>query len=404
MPYSIQDLIKAIDPTKTVLFFGAGSSIPSGAPSAINLAQAIRLKFGVENETLGLADVASLAEKKASRKDLVEFVRFKFRGLHVTGGMSMFVCLKNIFATEKFDDIIVREFNGVEEKYREIYRVVAAMEHAGIRVHRQLVIRLLQVPANEIKSILQHLEELVIEYDVAPRDAIYGWRVRHPVIAGIISKYKFSKADELSKLFERVIDSISPVYPIEVRTLVEICNVETGIPSIGDKREQNRLLRKMISMAPGERVPRHRLIRNLIDLGEFDEAETEVKLFRKDLGKDGPLARYEIDLLTARAKETPGLLEEDRLTILRQAIDLAQASIGRYNANRTVHIAHCEVALAWFELTDDFSAFADAVEKFKQAEAKFVDPEMTAAIRRIERKASTVQSNQERQKTKQPVS
>ena len=51
---------------------------------------------------------------------------------------------------------------------------------------------------------------------------------------------------------------------------------------LATKAEQNVLLRKMMSIAPAERVPRHRLIRNLIELNEFDRAETEIRLFQHD--------------------------------------------------------------------------------------------------------------------------
>ncbi|MBV9984750.1 SIR2 family protein [Bradyrhizobium sp.] len=58
----------------------------------------------------------------------------------------MFVCLKNIFSSDKLDDIILREYAGLPVPLQEIYKVVAAMEAAGVRVHRQLIIRMLGVP------------------------------------------------------------------------------------------------------------------------------------------------------------------------------------------------------------------------------------------------------------------
>jgi hypothetical protein len=72
----------------------------------------------------------------------------------------MFVCLKNIFATEKFDDIILREYSGLANTDQEIYRFVAAMEHAGIRVHRQLVIRLLGIKSSGVSAALSSLRRL----------------------------------------------------------------------------------------------------------------------------------------------------------------------------------------------------------------------------------------------------
>jgi len=195
----------------------------------------------------------------------------------------MFVCLKNIFASEKFDDIILREYAGLGTLEQEIYRSVAAMEHAGIRVHRQLVIRLLGIPANNVASSLAGLDEIISEYDVNAREGIYGWRVRHHVIAGIVAKYKFGDIARIVDLFTKVIDQISPTYDIEIRTIRELCNIESGLAVIPDKHIQNNLLRAMMSIAPGERVPRHRLIRNLIDMGEFEKAESEIRILKRTL-------------------------------------------------------------------------------------------------------------------------
>ena len=115
----------------------------------------------------------------------------------------------------------------------------------------------------------------------------------HPVINQIITDFKFKEPDKVINLFEKVIENINPIYDIEIRSIRELCNLDYGIARIPDKRTQNRLLRQMISVAPGERVPRHRLIRNLIDMGESDPAETEIRVFEKDFNRDGPVARFQ---------------------------------------------------------------------------------------------------------------
>jgi hypothetical protein len=299
-------------------------------------------------------------------------------------GQDMFVCLKNIFSTENFDDIILKEFNDLEEKYKNIYRVVSVLENAGVRVHRQLVIRLIGIPAQEVESILNNLDDIINEYTISSHEHLYGWRTRHPVISAIIVKYKFFDQVKMMSLFESVIDSISPAFDLERRTVREICNTESGIRTISDKNEQNRLLRKMISRLPGERVPRHRLIRNLIDEGFFDVAEQEIRQFRNDLGRDGPLARYEILLKLSRACNAPGLLSEDRMVLIMQAAELAASHVQRYQHNRSVHSAHCDVGLELYRSTGDPSIFDNAIVAFKRAEAKFQDDEMTRLIRNYE--------------------
>ena len=49
------------------------------------------------------------------------------------------------------------------------------------------------------------------------------------------------------------------------------------------------------------RVPRHRLIRNLISTGDYDQAETEIRVFESDFSLDGPVYRYKVNLMVARA-------------------------------------------------------------------------------------------------------
>ena len=48
-------------------------------------------------------------------------------------------------------------------------------------------------------------------------------------------------------------------------------------------------------------------------MGEFEKAEVEIRIFEKDFGRDSPLARYKVQLLTARATNTVGIMEEDRI-------------------------------------------------------------------------------------------
>lgn len=297
-----------------------------------------------------------------------------------------FVCLRNIFAQEKFDDIILREYAQLGTADQEIYRLVAAMEHAGIRVHRQLVLRLTGIAPAMVASALGNLIDVISEYDVSERFGIYGWKVRHKVIAGIVAKYKFSDQAAMVELFDRVIDSLSPSYRIERDSINEMCNLDTGLPSIPEKEVQNRLLRKLISVAPGEPIPRHRLIRNLIDLEKFDLAETEIRVFESDLGRDGPVARYRIVLLLARALYTPGIMEEDRIVILKKAEAQASSSAARFENNRHVLSAYCEVGLELLKRTGDTSAFDTALNALKAAAQRMSDEEGAKAVRSFERR------------------
>jgi hypothetical protein len=330
-------------------------------------------------------DISNLVEKTFSGFSRVE----RRRRLVERCEADMFVCMRNIFATENFDDIILREYAELSEKNQEIYRLVAALETSGIRVHRQLVIRLLGLPMGATMAILENLIDIVNEYSIDERHHVYGWRGRHPVINGIITKYKFNDVKQIIDLFDKFIDNIVPTYQIEVRSIVELCNVELGISRIKSKSEQNRLLRKMISMVPGQRVPRHRLIRNLIESGDFEQAQTELRIFDKDFrGGDGPSARYKINLLVARAAHTPGILREDRLAILEQARDSANTAIRRFPDSKGVLSAHCEVGYEIFRLTGRMAVLDEAMDGLRAAETRLGDPDITDMIRKMDRRTA----------------
>lgn len=297
-----------------------------------------------------------------------------------------FVCLKNIFASDSFDDIILREFAALSEPLQDIYKIVAATEHAGVRVHRQMVIRLLGLGADKISAVLENLEGIISEYSIDERENVYGWRGRHPVIVGIISHYKYNDVDSTVGLFDQIIDAISPTYEIERRSLREICNLETGLARIPDKRVQNRLLRKIISIAPAERVPRHRLIRNLLDLEDLEGAETEIKIFKSDFGRDAPATRYEIDLMVAKAVRTIGIMHEDRVARINDAAQHAASAADQYANNKSILASYSRVGIEYYRLTGRHEVFDAAMIALKAAESAVGDPDITSIIRLAERR------------------
>ena len=303
-----------------------------------------------------------------------------------------FVCLKNIFASEQFDDIVLREFAELDENLQEIYRLVSAMESAGVNVHRQLVIRLLGISSEAVAATLINLVDIIHEYTISQREGIYGWKGRHPVITDIITKYKMSDEKEYYKLFETVIDNIIPTYDVEIRTIKQLCSFDSGISRFPDKHLRNKLLRKMISKVPGERVPRHRLIRYLIDVNQLEKAETEIRLFENDFRTEGPLERFKIILLLARSERTAGILDEDRIAILEMAREKAVKAVDRYKSNKNILKTYCDVGLEIFKRTRDPSVFEDSMEKLKEAEIRLGDPEVTTSIILFERTFSRLQT------------
>lgn len=314
----------------------------------------------------------------------------KRRRLIQTCSADMFVCLKNIFSSERLDDILLREYAELDAGSREIYSAVAAMESAGVHVHRQLIVRLLGIRADSIGSILARLEDIIHEEVVNEREGIYAWHGRHRVIMQIIAEHTYYDTRRRLDLLNTIVDAIRPSYDIEVRTLRALCNVETGLATITDLKQQNDLLRKMISIAPGERVPRHRLLRNLIELGEYPDADAELRIFQKDFKMDGPAMRYAIVLATARAVRSPGLMKEHRIALLEKAREVAASGANRFTRSRGVLTAYCEVGIEIAKLTSRKEIFDLAIGKLKEGEDKIGDPKITQDIRNFMRRMANI--------------
>jgi hypothetical protein len=139
---------------------------------------------------------------------------------------------------------------------------------------------------------------------------------------------------------------------------------------------------------PGERVPRHRLIRNLIALGEYEKAETEIRIYQKDFRREAPVERYKILLLIARATESKGLQPSDRIVIIEQARELAAASVERYDGHKHLLGAYCEVGVHAFKLTGSHAIFDEAMNVLRKAESRLGDPDITRMVVSYERRLS----------------
>lgn len=190
------------------------------------------------------------------------------------------------------------------------------------------------------------------------------------------------------KLFQDVIEGLSPTYEIDVRSIRQLCNLDTGINQFQALETQNQLLRRMMSTAPNERVPRHRLIRNLIESGEFEKAATEIRIFETDFRTEGPIAKYKISLLVARALRSPGLQDSDRSKILDDARRSAERACVRFKQNKYVFYVYCDVGLALMYHDKESDTFQTAMECLRRAEERLGDPDVTKKIKKYEREAA----------------
>ncbi len=112
MPIDLSVLCRQISPEQTVLIFGAGASIPSGAPSGQQLAHELETKFRIgQGLGLSLSDLSTLIERRISRRELVEFICNRIAKLQPTGGLLNIPTFgwASIFSTN-YDDLVEKAF------------------------------------------------------------------------------------------------------------------------------------------------------------------------------------------------------------------------------------------------------------------------------------------------------
>jgi hypothetical protein len=278
-------------------------------------------------------------------------------------------------STEILDDIILREYNELAEQQREIYRTLSGLEAAGVRVHRQAMLRLLDISAEKIGPLLSDLDGMITEHLFDAGHGIYTWEGRHPVISNIISSAKYRDDLELFELFDRFIGQANTSYFIERVNLQELCNSD-GVRRIASKDSQNVLLRRMISKAPGLHVPRHRLISNLIAQGSYERAEDEIRIFDADLGSDGPLLRYKALLRMRRAEHVKGLGVDDRKALVEQAVAILDEAIERYPHDKMLLETYCSAGLQFVKQFGDWSIIDEALDRLKRRAETSADPDV----------------------------
>ena len=309
----------------------------------------------------------------------------RVRRLRQRCSADMFVSLKYVFGTESLDAIILREYAALSAENQEIYRTVSALEVSGTRVHRQLIIRLLGVPAHVLQGVLGVLEGIVDEYDISQRDGIYGWRTRHSVIAKVIADYKYSDPDEFARLIGEVVDSINPSIFVEQQTIAALCNAEFGIKRIGKIEQRIELYSKLIAKAPRERIPYHRLIGDLIRSGQGDEADTQLRIAIDQVGIDPPLHRYKVRLAIERAGRIQGVQVSDRRVMLEKAYNLAHEGIRKYPNDKYAYMIFEDIGLAFEKICGETEFLEESISIMRSGYEKTLDPTLSEQIERAVR-------------------
>jgi hypothetical protein len=242
---------------------------------------------------------------------------------------------------------------------------------------------MLNLMAEQVNTVLVNLTGIVDEYDILPREGIYGWRTRHLVIARRITDYKFSGIEELTELFDRIIDNINPTVSIELQSIRDICDTDFGIGRLGDPTTRIKIYRRLIDVAPAERIPWHRLIRELIDLGKVDDAELAVRQAEEAAGSDAPIDRFKVRLLLARAKQTES--EVDQLALVRRAYELALKNLERRKQDKFSYFILIDAAIEQYRLNGNRYVVDEALRTAHEGAELIQDPEMNRRVQSYER-------------------
>ncbi|QFG21582.1 SIR2 family protein [Actinomadura sp. WMMB 499] len=337
-----------------------------------------------------LEQLVNLVEHQPSIRRLVEqhFALLsrqqRIKRLRDRCSAEMYVCLKNIFGSERLDDILLREYAELKVEEQEIYRHVAVLQAMDAKVHRQLIIRLLNVDAGTLSTLLSIMEGIITEYDIDPRSGLFGWATRHDVIADVIATYKFTDQQELFNLLSRLIDGINPAVWLELETARAICTTEWGIQRLSNYEDQVTLLQKMISKLPAERTPRRRLIRKYLDLSMLDSAAQEMQIAAQEIGQDHIIDRYKVILALRRAEDTPGILEEDRMAMLQTAWSSGLNCVSRNPRDRHSYRILAEAGAAIMKRARNPEFLDEAIVRMREAEREILDPELSRDRRQYE--------------------
>lgn len=340
-------------------------------------------------ERTDIDNLINLLDQKSEIRALVEshFLELsrtdKVRRLREKCSSDMFVCLKNIFANDNLDNILLQEYAELSNEAQEVYRYVAAIQAMGGFVHRQLIMRVTGIGATGLSSLLNQLDGIVSEYTIDHRNGIYGWCTRHDVIAETIARWKFADQDDLQLLLASLIDGLNPSVRIEMENAIAIASNDAGINRVTSLASQVKLYRSLIETIPGHHTPRRRLVRLFLRNEMLSDAENEITQAERALGKDPVISRHKALLTLRKAELTPGITDSDRTAMLLDAEGIIRRCIRDFEPDLYSYRTLGEIGLALIERSGDFDAYDDAVKYLQDFESLNGDPEIANERRRL---------------------
>ncbi len=341
-------------------------------------------------ERSDIDELVNLVDRRPEIRSMVEsrFLELsrneKIRRLRDKCSADMFVCLKNIFANENLDNILLQEYFELSSEAQEVYRHVAAIQAMSGHVHRQLIMRILGIGATGLDALLNQLEGIVSEHTINGKQGIYGWKTRHDVIAATIARWKFADQDDLRALLFSLIEGLNPSVYIELENAIAIATDDWGINRLTNLSDQIGLYRALIETIPGHRTPRRRLIRLFLKNDLLADAENEIVKAERVLGKDAVVLRHKAVLTLRKAELTPAIADGDRKAMLQDAEGIIRRCIRDFDHDLYSYRTLGDIGLVLAQNHGEFYAFDDAIAYLREYEAFNGDPEIAQVRRNLE--------------------
>lgn len=112
MPISLDALAKSLNPKRTVLLLGAGASVPSGAPSGMDLAKQLWKNVALsEPMSEDLIETSTILERRHGRRAVVDYISLALGKIKPSGGILGIPSFdwSSIFSTN-FDKLIEKSY------------------------------------------------------------------------------------------------------------------------------------------------------------------------------------------------------------------------------------------------------------------------------------------------------
>ena len=150
---------------------------------------------------------------------------------------------------------------------------------------------------------------------------------------------------------------------------------------LGDAATRRKLYRRLTEVAPAERIPWHRLIRELINAEGIDDAEYAIRHAEAAVSRDAPIDRYKVRLMVLRAERTKRISDADRVALLRKAYEVAMTNVERYHWDKYSYRTVCDVAVELVRRGESPYILDEAIKKLAQAAERILDPDMNRDLR-----------------------